>query len=129
MIEIKLPPVTPATLALFAGGSHDHNPIHLDSTIARSAGYDDVFAQGMLTMAYLARLLTNHVAPTDIVEFGVRFVDIVRLGDELTLFGQPLSEARTDSLSAVDLRVAAGSRTVLTGRALLRTSLLPSDKQ
>ena len=40
-----------ATLALFAGASGDHNPIHIDLDVARSAGLDDVFAHGMLSMA------------------------------------------------------------------------------
>ena len=44
-----------ADLAGHAGpvrGSGDHNPIHIDLDVARSAGLDDVFAHGMLSMAY-----------------------------------------------------------------------------
>jgi acyl dehydratase len=55
------PPISRATLALFAGASGDHNPIHIDLDVARSAGLDDVFAHGMLSMAYLGRLLTGWV--------------------------------------------------------------------
>ncbi len=53
--------ISRTTLALFAGASGDHNPIHIDLDVARSAGLDDVFAQGMLSMAYLGRLLTDWV--------------------------------------------------------------------
>ena len=56
-------PISRTTLALFAGASGDHNPIHIDLDVARSAGLDDVFAQGMLSMAYLGRLLTQLGAP------------------------------------------------------------------
>lgn len=52
---LKLPPVDRKTLALFAGASGDHNPIHIDLDFARRAGLPDVFAQGMLGMAWLAR--------------------------------------------------------------------------
>ena len=45
---LSLPPVTRATLALYAGASGDHNPIHIDVDFARAAGMPDVFAHGML---------------------------------------------------------------------------------
>jgi len=45
-------PITRTTLALFAGASGDHNKIHIDTDFAKKAGLDDVFAQGMLPMAY-----------------------------------------------------------------------------
>ncbi len=52
-------PISRATLALFAGASNDHVPLHIDSDYAKSAGMDDVFGHGMLSMAYLAQLLTH----------------------------------------------------------------------
>ena len=56
---LQLPAVDRTLLALFAGASGDHNPIHIDIDVARRAGMPDVFAQGMLGMAWLARLLTQ----------------------------------------------------------------------
>ncbi|MFE9443037.1 MaoC/PaaZ C-terminal domain-containing protein [Streptomyces sp. NPDC006602] len=53
--------VTRATLALFAGASGDHNPIHIDTDAARATGFDDVLAHGMLSMAFLGRLVTSWV--------------------------------------------------------------------
>lgn len=73
------PPISRATLALFAGASGDHNPIHIDTDVARSAGLDDVFAHGMLSMAYLARLLTDTVPQERIRGFQVRFAAITPL--------------------------------------------------
>ena len=52
-------PISRTTLALFAGASGDHNPIHIDIDFAKSVGLDDVFAHGMLGMAYLGRFLTS----------------------------------------------------------------------
>jgi acyl dehydratase len=70
---LELPPISRATLALFAGASGDHNPIHIDIDFARSAGLDDVIAHGMLSMAYLARMLTNWVPQEQIVSMQPRF--------------------------------------------------------
>jgi acyl dehydratase len=72
-------PINRATLALFAGASNDHIPIHIDSDFARSAGRDDVFAHGMLSMAYLGQLLTRWRPQSDLLEWEVRFVEITPL--------------------------------------------------
>lgn len=67
-------PVTRATLALFAGGSGDHNPLHIDTDYARAAGLEDVIAHGMLSMAFLGRYI-EAIAPTlQIAVWSVRFV-------------------------------------------------------
>ncbi|WP_416981246.1 MaoC/PaaZ C-terminal domain-containing protein [Streptomyces sp. T028] len=65
--------ISRALLALFAGASGDHNPIHIDSDAARAAGLDDVIAHGMLSMALLGRLLTTWVPIEDLLSFRVRF--------------------------------------------------------
>ncbi|MEX3947405.1 MaoC family dehydratase [Paraburkholderia sp. EG287B] len=81
------PPLTRLTLALYAGASGDHNPIHVDLDFARRAGMPDVFAHGMLSMAYLGRLLTNWVPQQAIREFSVRFAAITHVGDAITCSG------------------------------------------
>lgn len=69
-------PITRATLAHFAGASGDANPIHIDLDVARSAGLDDVFAHGMLSMAYLGRLLTDSFGQQALRSYAVRFASI-----------------------------------------------------
>ena len=71
--ELVTPPVTRAMLALYAGASGDHNPIHIDSDAAVAAGLDDVIAHGMLSMAFLGRVLTDRLPLTDLVSFRVTF--------------------------------------------------------
>lgn len=71
-------------LALYCGGSGDHNPIHVDRDFAQAAGYDDVFAHGMLSMAILGRLLTNWTEQKNIKSFSVRFVAITQVLDDVT---------------------------------------------
>jgi acyl dehydratase len=82
------PALSRLTLALYAGASGDHNPIHVDIDFARQAGMPDVFAHGMLSMAYLGRLLTNWVPQEAIRDFAVRFSAITHVGDVITCSGR-----------------------------------------
>lgn len=66
-------PISRTVLALFAGGSGDHNPIHVDIDFAKKFGFDDVFAHGMLSMAYLTQLVTQWVPQDRIRSLNVRF--------------------------------------------------------
>lgn len=81
-------PISRHTLALYCGASGDHNPIHVDSDFAKRAGMPDVFAHGMLSMAYLARLLTNWVPQQALRSYGVRFVAITHLAERITCSGK-----------------------------------------
>ncbi len=80
---IATEPVTRETLALYAGASGDYNPVHVDLDFARRAGMPDVFAHGMLSMAYLARLLTNWVDQSAIRSMSVRFMAMTHVGDRV----------------------------------------------
>lgn len=84
---LKLPPVNRTTLALFCGASGDHNPIHIDIDVARKAGMPDVFAQGMLGMAWLGRVLTQWVPQSQLRQINVRFQGITHLGHIMTCKG------------------------------------------
>jgi len=85
---LDLPPISRTTLALFAGASGDHNPIHIDIDFAHGAGMKDVFAQGMLSMAYLGRALTEWVPQRQLLRYGVRFAAITHLGDRICCRGK-----------------------------------------
>ncbi|MEB3020858.1 MaoC/PaaZ C-terminal domain-containing protein [[Mycobacterium] crassicus] len=93
---LELETISRTTLALFAGASGDHNPIHIDLDVAQSAGLADVFAHGMLSMAYLGRLLTNWVAPESIRDYGVRFAAVTPVN------ATPTARARIVALDTVD---------------------------
>ncbi|MEU3011627.1 MaoC/PaaZ C-terminal domain-containing protein [Nocardia asteroides] len=110
---LALPPISRTTLALFAGASGDHNPIHIDLDNARSAGFDDVFAHGMLSMAYLGRLLTGWVPQRDIRSFAVRFTAITPIHAEPTCTATVT--AVDDGLATLSLAVtlADGTSTLL----------------
>jgi acyl dehydratase len=85
---LALAPVDRKMLALFAGASGDHNAIHIDIDYARRAGMPDVFAHGMLSMAWLGRLLTHWVDQRQLRQFSVRFVGITHLGHRIVCTGR-----------------------------------------
>jgi len=103
-------PIKRVTLALFAGASGDHNPIHVDVDFAREAGLDDVFAHGMLSMAYAGRLLTNCVPPEALRSFQVRFVAITHIHDRLTCTGTITEQFEQNGEKLLRLRVAAADQ-------------------
>lgn len=80
-------PVSRLNLALYCGASGDHNPIHVDLAFAQKAGMPDVFAHGMLSMAWLSKLLTNWVPQSQLRDYGVRFVAITQVGEAITCSG------------------------------------------
>lgn len=86
--EMRLPPVDRKTLAIYAGASGDLNPIHIDIDFARRAGMPDVFAHGMLGMAWLGRLLTQWRPQSALRRFDVRFMGITHLGNQPVLTGR-----------------------------------------
>jgi len=85
---LKLQPVNRTTLALYCGASGDHNPIHVDLDFARKSRMDDVFAHGMLSAAYLGRLLTAWVPQSQVRSLSVRFTGITQLGHIPTCTGK-----------------------------------------
>jgi acyl dehydratase len=103
---LDLPPITRTTLALFAGASGDHNPIHIDIDVARRAGMPDVFAQGMLSAAYLGRLLTGWVPQRCLRQLNLRFTGITHLGHRLACTGHVAEKAERDGEQQVRVEIA-----------------------
>ncbi len=104
---LDVPPITRTTLALFAGASGDHNPIHIDLDFAREAGQEDVFAHGMLTMAYLGRLLTGWVPQRQLRSFNLRFLGITHLQDALSCTGTVIEKLEEGGEKLVRVEVAS----------------------
>lgn len=93
---LKIGMISRTTLALFAGASGDHNPMHIDIDVAKSAGLDDVFVHGMLSMGYLGRLLSDWVPQQRIRAYRVRFAAIT------PALGQPTATGKVVSIDVVD---------------------------
>jgi acyl dehydratase len=115
-------PIDRTTLALFAGASHDHVRLHIDSDYARSAGMDDVFAHGMLSMAYLAQAVAGWTAPGALRRWSARFTAITPLhatvrcrGEVVEIFeeaGEALARLRIGAWTDTELQTLDGEAVV-----------------
>lgn len=102
-------PVSRLTLALYATGSGDHHPLHLDQDYVRSKGIPDVFAHGMLGMAYLGRMLTQWVPQEAIRSFGVRFTAITQVGERLVCTGKVVEKLEQGGEKCVRLELTCAN--------------------
>jgi acyl dehydratase len=115
-------PITRGMLALFAGASNDHVLLHIDSDYAKAAGMDDVFAHGMLSMAYLAQLLTGWRPASALRSWNVRFTAITPLQATVTCRGEVVEIIARDGESLARVKIGAwidGGVQTLDGQALV----------
>lgn len=122
---LQVGPISRTTLALFAGASGDHNPIHIDIDAAKAAGFDDVFAHGMLSMAYLGRLITSWVPQSRLRALSTRFTSITPVLAEPTCTGTVTSvdEVDGEQRATVDVKITLADGTVtLSGEAVVALS-------
>ncbi|EJM38631.1 acyl dehydratase [Pseudomonas sp. GM33] len=107
---LQLPPVNRTTLALYAGASGDHNQVHIDLDFARRSRQPDVFAHGMLSAAYLGRLLTGWVPQAQIRFLSMRFVGITQLGHVPHLTGRIVEKYEADGEKRVRLQIQCNNQ-------------------
>lgn len=123
VFTLTIDPISRTTLALFAGASGDSNPMHIDLDVARSAGLEDVFAHGMLSMAFLGRLLTDITDIDHLRQFRVRFSAITPLHAQPTCRAE-VSSVEADGSVTLSLSVVLADDTVtLQGDAVLSSTL------
>jgi acyl dehydratase len=103
--KLVLPPISRHQLALYCGGSGDHNPIHVDIDFAKKFGFKDVFAHGMLSMAFLGRVVTGWVPQKQVRGLGTRFTSITWVGDVITVSGKVTGKREANGEKVVDLEV------------------------
>ena len=121
LAEVVHGPLTRTDLALFAGASADHMRLHIDSDYAKAAGFEDVFAHGMLSLAYLAQVVTGTFPPETVRELSTRFLAITPLHATVHCTGEivEILEAQSGRLARVDLRARANGSLTLQGSALV----------
>ena len=100
-------PITRTTLALFAGASHDHVRLHIDSDYVKSAGMDDVFAHGMLSMAYLAQAVTHWAPQPRLKRWSARFTAITPLHATVHCRGEVVEIFEEDGRRLARLKIGA----------------------
>ena len=83
---------------------------------------EDVFAQGMLPMAYLGRLLTDWVPQHAIRAFSNRFTAITQIDEAITCRGEIIEKLEKDGEKLVRLNIVAtneNGEVKLAGQALI----------
>ena len=108
-VRLETDPITRTTLALYGGASGDHNPMHIDIDYAKAAGETDVFAHGMLIMAYLGRAVTSWVPQSALRSFNTRFTAITRVGDKIVVTGKVVEKTQSGKDKLVRLELAAAT--------------------
>jgi acyl dehydratase len=116
--------LTRTQIVQYAGASGDFNPLHSDDLFATQvAGYQGVFAHGMLTMGMTGRVLTDWVGDGRLLRYGVRFVKQVWPGDTLTAVAEVTALREENGQPVADFTVTTRNQdgdTVLTGTASAR---------
>lgn len=115
-------PITRGMLALYAGASGDHNPIHIDSDFAKKSGMPDVFAQGMLSFGGLAQVVTKWAGVDRLRSFGARFVSMTQVHDLITCAGTVTERFEEDGETRLRITVTATAqdgRQTLAGEAVV----------
>lgn len=82
--------ITEGQLQKYAEASGDFNPIHLKPEFAKEAGYPNVIAHGMLSMAFIADGLVFNFPENQyrVEELSSRFKKVTLPGDKLTVKGE-----------------------------------------
>jgi len=123
--DVSLGPISRAQLALYAGASGDHNPVHIDLDYARNAGLPDVFAHGMLSYGVLAQVVTRWAGIQRLRSFSARFVSMTQVHDVITCSGTVAERFERDGEMQVRVNVVATAqdgRQTLTGEAIVAIS-------
>ncbi len=128
--EVVHGPITRGDLALFAGASGDHILLHIDSDHAKAAGFEDVFVHGMLSMAYLAQVLTRSFPPEAVREWSARFLAITPLHATVRCTGTiaEISGSNAEQIARITLSASADGIPTLQGTALVALSFSHSTK-
>jgi len=111
----------------YAGASGDFNPIHYDEPLAEAAGYESVFAQGMLTAGIAAQAVSDYFGLGNVRAYDVRFQAQVWPGDTVTAVAEVTDVERQGETATVEADVVVTNQdgeAVVTGEA---TAELPAE--
>lgn len=129
--ELTFGPITRAMLALYAGASGDHNPIHIDSDYAAASGQPDVFAHGMLSFGVLAQTVTEWAGQDSLLSLNVRFMSVTHVHDVVTCSGTIVERFEEDGHKRLRVALRAivhDGRTTLEGEAVVRNKAGPISR-
>ena len=117
---LTVPDVQRKDFVKYAGASGDFTRIHYDEPYVRAAGHESVFAQGMLTAGYAARMVTGWFGLGAITRFVTRFRAQLFPGESVVVTGEISDVRRHDGGATVVATFEAATHdgtVLLTGEA------------
>jgi acyl dehydratase len=120
-LSLQTGPIGAVDLALFAAAAGDHNPLHLDESVAQAAGFDQPLIHGMLTMAQVGRLFTTHFGAGSVMDLETRFTGVAMRGQRLALQAHLQEVVDDEAIYSVTAQ-HDGSTPVVQGQARIRWS-------
>ncbi|HLT99152.1 MAG TPA: MaoC/PaaZ C-terminal domain-containing protein [Burkholderiaceae bacterium] len=109
-------PVTTTQLVKYAGASGDFSRLHFDYPFVREAGLEGVLVHGMLTMAFTASCLAEHVGEEGTVtELSGRFLAPVYAGQTVDTVSTVIE--CEGELTRFELTAQVGDKVVMRGQA------------
>jgi acyl dehydratase len=103
-------PITETHLVRYAGASGDFNPIHTVHQVGEKAGFGGVIAHGMFIMGLAGRAISDWVGVASLRKFGVRFLDVTKPGQIITVTGQVVEKFEADGEHRVRCEIIAADQ-------------------
>jgi acyl dehydratase len=89
----------------YQAASGDLNPHHYDPEVRAAAGFPRFFSPGMLQAGFLGGQVADAYGAASIRRFGVRFHELVYLGDEVTCYVAPAAEVSSSESGLLGLEL------------------------
>jgi acyl dehydratase len=110
---------------LYAEGSGDFNPIHIDESFAAQTPLGGTIAHGMLMLAYISEMMTNVFGNnwSSTGKLSVRFKTPARPEDTITVTGKVSSIMQKEGVSCINCEVESQNQNgevVVTGTATVQ---------
>ena len=126
---LKLAPISRHQLALYCGGSGDHNPIHLSDEFAAKTPFKTRIAHGIYTASLISAVIGTRLPGPGAIYMtqSLKFLAPVRIGDtvDATVEVTELSDkGRRATLSCV---CKVGDTVVMEGEAMVKVPARPAS--
>jgi acyl dehydratase len=117
-------PITQTDIVRFAGAGGDFNPLHHDADYATRSGLPAVISMGQMQAGMLAAWVSDQVCVEHLLNYSVRFVAPVFIGDTLRFTGRVESTSEQSGVAVAEMSLVAscGDRIIMTGRARVRVA-------
>ena len=104
----------------FASLSGDHNPLHMDESYSKNAGFKERVCHGMLLASLFSRLVGMHLPGKNALDLSqsLRFISPCFIGDEVTIEGEVLKISLATRIITLKTKIMKESNiNLVTGEA------------